>query len=64
MKTFVVRVFMPVEPKPAFADGSLHGLVEEIGTSRQARFRQGDELLAFLAGAETVAGEPRERSSS
>jgi len=64
MRTFVVRLFVPVEPNSAAVDGTLRGLVEEIGTTRTAGFAGGEELLAFLGAAETEREpEPAERSS-
>jgi len=51
MKTFVVRLFVPVEPEPPQAGATLRGLVEEIGIDRSASFADGLELLAFLATA-------------
>ncbi|HET8892832.1 MAG TPA: hypothetical protein VFM96_01885 [Gaiellaceae bacterium] len=63
MKTFVVRLFVPVEP--AETDTTLRGLVEEIGADRSANFADGHELLAFLATAGSGhRGAPPERSLS
>ena len=65
MKTFVVRLFVPVQPEPPEAGSMLRGLVEEIGVDRSASFADGHELLAFLATAGSERqGEPSERSLS
>lgn len=65
MKTFVVRLFVPVEPEPSEAGPMLRGLVEEIGADRRANFADGHELLAFLATAGSGhQGAPSERSLS
>jgi len=65
MKTFVVRLFVPVDPEPPQASGTLRGLVEEIGAGRRASFADGHELLAFLAAAGSAHQEaPSGRSLS
>lgn len=46
MVTFVVRVWIPVEPEP---DAPLRGTVERVGTGTSEPFAHGDELLAFLS---------------
>ena len=65
MKTFVVRLFVPIEPEPLQAGATLRGLVEEIGADRTANFADGHELLAFLATTGSgQQGAPPERSLS
>lgn len=51
MKTFIVRLFVSVEPKPGAHGAGLHGLVEEVGSGRRASFSSDQELLAFLVAA-------------
>lgn len=63
MKTFVVRLYVPAEPKPPDTDSSLRGLVEEVGSGRRASFAAGPELLVFLKDRVHDA-ELQERSSS
>jgi hypothetical protein len=64
VKTFVVRLFVPLEPEPRADGASLRGLVEEVGTGGRATFAGGQELLAFLAAAKADEAEAPGRSSS
>ena len=56
MTTFVVRLFVPIEPGAGVPEDSLQGVVEEIGSARRANFSSADELLAFLVAAKTERG--------
>ena len=49
-ETFVVRLFVPLEPDHG-ADDDLHGVVEEVGSENHQSFTGGTELLSFLAAA-------------
>jgi hypothetical protein len=51
VKTFVVRLFVPVDWSPGPRGTSLHGFVEESVTGRKARFDSAHELTRFLAAA-------------
>jgi len=65
MKTFVVRLYVPVDPLPPSGTAGLHGVVQEIGSSRTVGFADGTELLAFLATPGPLPeAEPSERSLS
>lgn len=63
MRTFVVRLFVPMDA--ADADTTLRGRVEEIGADRSVNFADGRELLAFLEKVSSGhQGAPPERSLS
>lgn len=60
METFVIRVWTPAPETgaPAESLGSLHGVVEHIGSRRAAPFTDGAQLLDLIAaGLEQRAKE-------
>lgn len=64
MTTFVVRLFVPMDPGAGVAEETLQGIVEEIGSTRRGSFASADELLAFLVAAKTERGNQLSGRSS
>lgn len=62
METFVVRIWIPPEPRPL--DESLRGFVEHSGSDRRLGFASGAELLGFLEDTSASAPAPARNGPS
>jgi hypothetical protein len=61
VETFVVRVWVPAEPRDEAPPRVLHRLVERVGGGRSRPFVGGESLLAFLR-EESLASGRRDRA--
>ncbi len=51
METFVVRVWVPGTGEPPERDPALRGILDDIGSRRQAQFESAEQLIALVSAA-------------
>ena len=56
METFLVRVWVPAEPRESAPAATLHGLAQHVRSGLTTAFADGEQLCAWLGAMATEHG--------